>query len=369
MRKGCLIPLIILIVLITAGAIYTFFFLHDKEQEDPMKFKTETPQVTNIIQKTVATGSVVPRKEILIKPQVSGIIREIFVEAGDTVREGDLIARIKVIPDMLSLSNAENRLNRAKISLENAQIDFDRNKKLLEQGVISPADFQPFELSLKQAREEVVAAEDNLQIVKEGVARSSGVETTTLIRSTISGMVLDVPVKEGNSVIEANNFNEGTTIASVADMVDLIFDGKVDESEVEKLEAGMPLILRVGAIESGAFDAVLEYIAPKGVEENGAVQFQIKASVKLSAGQFIRAGYSANADVVLGRRDSVLAISEALVQFDKEQKSFVEVLTAPDTYERRDVKLGMSDGMMVEVLEGVAKEDQIKVWNQPQRPQ
>jgi HlyD family secretion protein len=369
MRKGCLIPLIILVVLIIGGAIYTFFFLYEKEQADPLTYRVEEAIIGNVIKKTVATGSVIPRKEILIKPQISGIIKEIYVEAGDTIKEGDLIAKVRIIPDMASLSNAENRVNRAKISLENAEMDFDRNKKLLEQGVISKAEFQPFEIAKKQAKEELAGAEDNLQIVKEGVAKSSGAATNTLIRSTIAGMVLDVPVKEGNSVIEANNFNEGTTIASVADMGDLIFEGKVDESEVEKLSTGMDLIMRIGAMETKDFKATLEYIAPKGVDENGAIQFQIRAAVKLEQGQFIRAGYSANADVVLDRRDSVLTISESLIQYDENQKPFAEVETAPNQYERRDLELGLSDGMMVEVLNGVKKGDKLKVWNQPIKPE
>lgn len=357
--------MIILIVLVVGGAIYTFYFLYKKEQQDPLKYKTEEPLVDNVIQKTVATGSVIPRKEVLIKPQVSGIIKQIFVEAGDPIKEGDLIARVKIIPDMLGLNNAENRVNRAKIELDNAKADFDRNSALLKQGVIAKAEFQPFEITLRQAEVELSAAEDNLQIVKEGVAKSSGTATTTEIRSTISGMVLDVPVKEGNSVIEANNFNEGTTITSIADMSDLIFEGKVDESEVEKLKPGMALIMSIGAMESRTFTAELEYIAPKGVEENGAIQFQIRAAVKLNSGEFIRAGYSANADVVLDRRDSVLTIAESLVQYDDAQKSFVEVMTSPDMYERRDVKLGLSDGIKVEVLEGVKLGEKIKAWNQP----
>ena len=368
MRKGCLIPLIVLIVLVLAGAVYTFSFLYDKEQQDPLNYRTEEPEVGNIIQKTVATGSVIPRKEVLIKPQVSGIVRQLYVEAGDQIKEGDLIARVKIIPDMVNLSNAENRMNRAKINLENAQMDYDRNNVLVKQGVIAAAEFQQFELALKQAKEESSAAADNLQIVKEGVARNSGSATTTEIRSTIAGMILDVPVKEGNSVIESNNFNEGTTIASVADMKDLIFEGKVDESEVEKLKTGMDLIMRIGAMDTRTFTAELEYIAPKGVEENGAIQFQIKAAVKLDPGEFIRAGYSANADIVLDRRDSVMTISESLVQYDTDDKPFVEVLLPGGDYEKRSVNLGLSDGMRVEVLKGVAAGDKIKLWNQPLKP-
>ncbi|MDZ4752434.1 MAG: efflux RND transporter periplasmic adaptor subunit [Flavobacteriales bacterium] len=318
-----------------------------------------------MIQKTVATGSVIPRKEILIKPQVSGIIREIYVEAGDMVKEGDLIAKVKIIPDMVNLSNAENRVNRAKIDLENSNMDFERNEKLFEQGVIAKAEFQPVEIARKQANEELKAAEDNLQIVKEGVTKAGGTASTTLIRSTIQGMILDVPVKEGNSVIEANNFNEGTTIASIADMGDLIFEGKVDGSEVEKLKTGMQLIMKIGAMETREFTADLEYIAPKGIEENGAIQFQIRAAVKMEPGEFIRAGYSANADIVLDRRDSVLTIAESLVQYDDSQKAFVEVLVSEGTYERHDVQLGLSDGMTVEVLGGVSSGDKIKLWNQP----
>jgi HlyD family secretion protein len=273
---------------------------------------------------------------------------------------------VKVIPDMVSMSNAENRLERARISRDNAAMDFERNLELFEKGVISRADFQQFEIAKRQAGEEMNAAEDNLAIIREGVAKRSGSGTSlTLIRSTIGGMVLDVPVKEGNSVIEANNFNDGTTIASIADMEDLIFLGKVDESEVEKLSLGMDLILTIGAIQSKKYEAKLEYIAPKGVAENGAIQFEIKAAVRLDKADFIRAGYSANADIVLDRKDSVLTISETLVQYDDEQKAFVEVATGENTYERRDVKLGLSDGLRVEVLGGIVADDKIKMWSQP----
>jgi HlyD family secretion protein len=367
MNKGCLYALIVFVVLILAGAGGTLYYLRAKENQGPQQFGTETPDVRNVVLKTVANGSVQPRREIEIKPQISGIIKDIKVEAGDIVKEGDLIAQVTVIPNMVSLSNAENRLERAKIALDNAKMDYDRNKELVDKGVIAPAEFQQFEIARRQALEEMNAAEDNLQIVKEGVARRSGGATLTKIRSTIDGMVLDVPVKRGNSVIEANNFNDGTTIATVADMDDLIFEGKLDESEVEKLRQGMDLILTIGAIEGETFNAELEYISPKGVEENGAIQFQIRAAVQLKSEQFIRAGYSANADVVLDRRDSVLTVSESLVQYDQKQQPFVEVKIGENEWERRDVKLGLSDGLFVEVLDGVSKDDQIKKWNRPQR--
>ncbi|NND77368.1 MAG: efflux RND transporter periplasmic adaptor subunit [Flavobacteriales bacterium] len=365
MKKGKLISLIIFIVIVFIAAAYVIYHLYEKENEDPLKYKGQVGSIESIILKSVATGSVQPRKEIQIKPQISGIITELYKEAGESVSSGDLIAKVKVIPNMVNLNNAENRVNRAMISMENAQMDYDRNKILLDQEVIAPADILPFELALRNAKEEKAAAEDNLQIIKKGVAKRSGAATNTLVRSTISGMILEIPVEEGNSVIEANNFNDGTTIASVADMKDLIFLGKIDESEVEKLKPGMDLIVKIAAIEDKTFNAKLEYIAPKGIEENGAIQFEIKAALNMAEGEFIRAGYSANADVVLDRRDDVFTISESVVQYDKENKTFVEVKVENDTWERRDVELGLSDGLKVEVLSGLAESDSLKLWNQP----
>jgi HlyD family secretion protein len=301
----------------------------------------------------------VPRKEIAIKAKVSGIVEKIFVEAGKYVRSGDVIARVKIIPDVVNLNNAESRLNRAKITWENAKTDYDRATKLFGQKVIPETEFLTTQLNYRTASEELEAAENNLALIKEGSNKKMGGITNTLVRSTITGMVLDVPVKEGNSVIESNTFNEGTTIASVADMGEMIFEGKVDESEVGKIKTGMDLILKIGAIENKEFKARLEYIAPKGVEENGAIQFQIKAAVTLNDSSFIRAGYSANADIVLDRRDSVLAIKESLMT-QSGDSTFVEIETGPQQYEKRLIKTGLSDGINVEVLEGVKKGDKLK---------
>lgn len=339
---------------------WTIWFLYKKSEEKPVLFQTQQPEVTNIIKKTVATGAVVPRKEVNIKPRVSGIIEQLYVIAGDKVKKGDMIARIKIIPNMVSLNEAESRLNRAKINFENAKIDFERNKKLLDVKMLAYSEFQTFQLNYNTAKSELETAENNLQLIKEGMSKSSGTVSNTIVRSTIDGMVLDVPLKEGSSVIESNTFNEGTTIAIVADLGEMIFEGKVDESEVGKIKPGMDLILTIGAIEKDKFDAVLEYIAPKGVKENGAIQFVIKAKMKLKEGVFIRAGYSATADIVLDRKDSVLSISESLLQFESEDKPYVEVETAPQTFEKRPVKLGLSDGIHVEVLDGVKKTDKIK---------
>jgi HlyD family secretion protein len=358
----------ILGVTILLGAfVGTIYYLYAKSQEKPKVYKTQKPIYTDIILKTVATGSVVPRKEIEIKPQVSGIVDEIYVEAGMKIQKGDQIALVKIIPNMVSLNNAENRLRQAKISLDNAKIDYDRNKELIKQKVIADADFQQVELAYKTAEEEYKAAEANLELVKKGETSKNKAQTNRLIRSTIAGMVLDVPVEEGNSVIEANTMNEGTTVASVADMSDLVFEGKVDESEVGKIKEGMNLIMRIGAIENETFDAVLEYISPKGIEEDGAIQFEIKAAVKLREEQFIRAGYSANADIVLDRRDSVLAISEALLQFDGDS-AFVEVETEPQVFEKRYVETGLSDGINIEVLNGIDEDTEMKLWNLSEPP-
>ncbi len=339
--------------------VYTIYFLYQKSQAKPVQYETTKPFKTEIIKSTVATGSVVPRKEIMIKPKVSGIVEELYVEAGDMIKNGDLIARIKIIPDMVSLNNAQSRLNRARINFDDSKRQYERQKELLDQGVIAAAQFETYDLAYKNAVEEVEAAENNLELIKEGQTKKGGSVTNTVVTSTAEGMVLDVPVEVGFSVIESNTFNDGTTIASVADMGDMIFEGKIDETEVGKIKEGMPLILTVGAIDDATFSAILEHISPKGVEENGAIQFQIKANVQLKKDEFIRAGYSANAKVVLDRTDSVLAVPESVLQFEGDS-SYVEVETGPQQYEKRFIKTGLSDGINVEVKSGLAMEDKIK---------
>lgn len=356
---------IIVSILIVGLLAWTLIYVYKKSQEKAITYKTEEPYYTDIIQKTVATGSVVPRKEIDIKPIVSGIIDQLLVQPGMEVKQGDILARIKVIPDMVTLNNAEIRVERATIARDDALVDFERNQMLFDKEVISKADFQPYQLAKKNAQTELEGAEDNLRIIREGASKKNSATSNTLVRSTISGMVLAVPIEIGNSVIEMNNFNEGTTIATIADMSDLVFEGKVDESEVGKIKEGMALILIVGAIENQEFHAELEYISPKGVEENGAIQFEIKAAVELKSDEFIRAGYSANANVVLARKDSVLAINEGLVQYENDTDTYVEIKTGEQKYNRRDVKLGLSDGIKVQVISGVEPGDAIKVWNQP----
>ncbi|MCG8460607.1 MAG: efflux RND transporter periplasmic adaptor subunit [Holophagales bacterium] len=337
----------------------TLYYLYGKSRKPAVEFATETPFSADIVEKTVATGSVVPRREVEIKPQISGIVEELLVEAGDLVRRGELVARIRVVPDMVSLNEAENRLARARISLANARLDLERNRPLVAEGTIPESSFQQLQMAVDNAEEEYRGAESHLQIVEEG-ASSSSAASNTLVGSTIAGMVLEVPVEVGNSVIEANTFNDGTTLVTVADMDEMVFEGKVDESEVGKLELGMEMVLTVGALEEARFQARLEHIAPTGVEEDGAIQFAIRAAIQLEESQFLRANYSANADVVLDRREQVLAIREALLQFDSDNRAFVEVEVAPQQFESRVVELGLSDGLTVEVLGGLAKDDRVK---------
>jgi HlyD family secretion protein len=356
MKKFFKITGLILLAFIFIG---TLGFLYKKSQPKPEIFEVKNPEITNIIKKTVATGSVEPRKEIEIKPQVSGIIDELYVEAGTMVKKGDVLARVNIIPDMVNLNMAESRVNRAKLSFEDAKINFDRQTSLFEKDVISKEEYQKAQLAYNSAREEVESAENNLDLIRKGVTKSSAKTTNTLIRSTIEGMVLDVPVKVGFSVIQANNFNAGTTIAIVADMNDMIFIGKVDETEVGKIKEGMNIELTIGAIDNEKFNAVLKYIAPKGKIENGAIQFEIKADLLLKKDQFIRSGYSANANIVLDKRDSVLTIPEGMLKFEKDS-AFVEIEKGEQKFEKRYVKTGISDGINIEITEGLTKADKVK---------
>ena len=340
----------------------TMFFLYNKSKKKTDMYETKNPFVSNVIMKTVATGSVVPRFEIEIKPQVSGIIDELFVVAGDHISKGQVLARIKIIPDMVMLNSAETRVNRAKINNEDAKISYDRQQKLFDKNVISYEEFKRAKLGYDSSKEELAAAENNLELIKNGVTKKAKSATNTLVRSTINGMILDVPIEVGNSVIQANTFNAGTTIASVADMNDMIFEGNVDETEVGKIKEGMPIQLEIGAIDKEKFDAFLEYISPKGKEENGAIQFEIKANVQLKEGQFIRAGYSANANIVLERKDSVMVIPEGLLKFENDS-SYVEINSGSDeepNYEKRFVETGLSDGINIEITEGLKIEDKVK---------
>ncbi|MGB5371640.1 MAG: efflux RND transporter periplasmic adaptor subunit [Flavobacteriaceae bacterium] len=362
MKKSVTIGILIFIVLAFGGSMY---YLYQKNAEDPVVYQTEQPSTQTIIKKAVATGSILPLEEVLIKPNISGVIEEIFVEGGDYVKSGDLLARIKVVPNLTALNDARNAIEDAKIALDDQKRNFARQQNLFDKGVVSKVDLERAQLTLDQAKQTFAAANKRYDIVKTGTTQGYGNTANTQIRATVSGMVLEVPVEVGNQVIESNNFNEGTTIAAIADVDKMIFEGKVDESEVGKIKEDLPLEITVGAIENKVFDAVLDYIAPKGNAENGAIQFEIKGSLKKGDSTFIRAGLSANASIILGRADSVLAIKEALVQFDdKTKKPFVEIEKGNQQFERTDIELGLSDGIFVEIKSGITKDDKIKVWNE-----
>ncbi len=372
---------VIVLIAIVLGFSVALIYLWKKNQENPITYATDKASEQTIVVKTMATGSIVPKEEVLIKPNISGVVEEIYIEAGEFVKSGDLIAKIRVIPNVSTLTTAKNNIASNQTSVETAQINFknqeaiyNRQKALFEKGVISANDFDGINNSYLQAKQSVEqsrislnAARQNYDIIKTGTTVGLGNSAQTLVRATVSGMVLDVPIKEGNQVIEANNFNEGTSIASIADIKKMIFEGKIDESEVGKIKEGLPLEITVGAIDNKSFDAVLDYIAPKGVAENGAIQFAIKGTLDTIESTFIRAGLSANASIILDKAEKVLAIKEALVQYDPRTKQpFVEVATGDQKFERREVKLGISDGIYVQILEGVTANDEVKVWNQLQ---
>lgn len=353
----------ILMALVAVIFIGTFVFLYIKSQPQPEVYDEFTLQRMDIRKTTVVTGKIEPRNEVNVKPQISGIITEILKEAGETVQEGEVIAKVKVIPDMGSLSAAQSRLRLAEINRKQAQTDYDREKALFDKGLVAADEYDKIAQALRQAREEVDAAQDNLEVVRDGVSKSNASASSTLIRSTITGLILDIPVKVGNSVILANTFNDGTTIATVANMNDLIFRGNIDETEVGRLSTGMTMKITIGALQDLKFDARLEYIAPKATEQNGANQFEIKAAVNIpSNATNIRSGYSANAEIVLAEAKNVLAVPESAIEFEGDD-TYVYVIKGEgdkQTYERRKVQTGISDGINIEIRNGVKPNERIR---------
>jgi len=360
MNKYVKYGLIAIVIVGVLGAIVYFL----KQNSTPKQlYKTETAERKDITNKVIVTGKVIPEDEINIKPQISGIIDEVLLEEGTEVKAGDLIAVVKVVPNEQSLNQSAGRVRNAELSLNNAKIEYDRNKTLFDRGVISNQEFNNRQLAYDQAQQELKNAKADYQIIKKGSAGGSS-SANTNIRATVSGTILEIPVEEGDQVIQSNNFNDGTTIATIADMNKMIFEGQVDEAEVGKLFEGMPLEISLGALEKNKFDAKLKFIAPKGVEEEGAVQFKIEGDLVMNDSTYIRAGYSANASIVLEEKKDVLAIKEALLQFDKEtEKPYVEVEVAENEFERRELELGISDGIDVEIISGLDGDAKIKVWN------
>ncbi|MEO6883705.1 MAG: efflux RND transporter periplasmic adaptor subunit [Bacteroidia bacterium] len=354
--KKIIVTIVVLGIL--ALFVWTGVFLYRQSEQKPIVFETGQPLITNIIQKTIATGSIVPKKQIAIKPRVSGIVEELFVNPGDLVKTGQKIAEIKIIPNIVTLNDAETQLDKAKINYDAEKIVFDREKQLYDQKVIADAEYTQEVSKMDLAKADLQSSTNNLQLVQNGASKQSG-QSSNIVYSTSEGMVLDVPVKKGSSVIESNTFNDGTTIADVADMNQLMFQGNVDESEVGKLKIGMPINIVIAAIENKTFHATLEYIAPQGTTVQGAIQFEVRATVKQEGGTFIRAGYSANAEIVLAKKDSVLALPEGLVVF-KIDSTFVDVETKPQTFVRTYIKTGLSDGVNIEILHGIQLKDKIK---------
>ena len=359
MKKYSKLIIAAIIALIFIG---TFVFLWQKSQPKEVVYNEFTPKLDSIQKTTIITGKIEPRNEVNVKPQISGIIAELLKEPGQFVQKGEVIAKVKVIPDMSQLSSAEMRVRLADINLKQAQVDYQREENLYNQKLVSADEYDKSKQALNQAKHEKLAAEDALEVVRDGVSKSNASASSTLIRSTISGVILDIPVKVGNSVILSNTFNDGTTIATVANMNDLIFRGNIDETEVGQLVNGMNMKITIGALQDLKFDASLEYISPKAVESNGANQFEIKAAVKLSEGSKIRSGYSANAEIVLARADKVLSIPESAIEFSGDS-TFVYVIKGDGkdkTYDRTYVETGLSDGVNIEIKKGITVKDKVR---------
>ena len=348
----------LIFILIGLVFIGTFAYLFKRSKPKEIRYEELTPAVEDIVKSTVVTGKIQPRDEVNVKPQISGIIAELYKEAGQSVKEGEIIAKIKVIPDMSSLSSAQSRVRLAEVNLKQAQTNHDREKALFDKQLVSADQYDQVRQALQQAKEELSAAKESLGIIRDGVSSSNKSGSSTLIRSSVSGLILDIPVKVGNTVINSNSFNDGTTIATVADMDDLIFDGNIDETEVGRLSSGMPVKITIGALQDVSFDAVLEYISPKAVENGGVNQFEIKASVKIPDEVTIRSGYSANAEIVLQEVKQVLSVPESAIQFDGDD-TYVYLVTA-NGYERRDVVTGLSDGVNIEIKEGLSAGEKVR---------
>lgn len=353
---------LIIAIIIAFIFIGTFVFLYQKSQPEPIVYNEFTTKTGDISKTTLITGKIEPRNEVNVKPQISGIITDIYKEAGDVVKAGEVIAKVKVIPDMSQLSSAESRVRLAEINAKQAQTDYDRDKVLFDKHLITAESFDKVSQTLHQAQEEVKAANDALEVVRDGVSKSNASASSTLIRSTISGVILDIPVKVGNTVILSNTFNDGTTIATLANMKDLIFRGNIDETEVGQLAIGVPMKITIGALQDVKLNASLEYISPKAVENNGANQFEIKAAIDIKGAKSLRSGYSANAEIVLQTAKNVLTIPESAVEFNGDS-TFVYLVKGKGeqkTYERHPVTIGISDGVNIEIKKGLSNKDIVR---------
>lgn len=349
----------IVFALIAIVVLGTFAFLFVKSKPEVDTYNELTVTRGTVEKTTVITGKIVPRDEVNIKPQINGIIAELYKEAGQEVQENEIIAKLKVIPDMSSLSSAQSRLRLAELNLKQAQINYDREKALYDKNLVSAEEYDSILQNLNQAKEETAAARESLEVIRDGVSSSNTTGSTTLVRSTISGLILDIPVKVGNSVIQANTMNEGTTVATVANMNDLIFDGNIDETEVGSLNEGNNMVITIGALQNYSLDATLEYISPKAVENNGTNQFEIKAAVVVPDSKMIRSGYSANAEIVLEKAEDVLLLQESALDF-KGDSTFVFIKKGDNEYSSTPVTTGLSNGVDIEIISGVKEGDVVR---------
>ena len=349
----------IVIAVIAVLFIGTFVFLYRKSKPEEVRYQELTATVQDIDKTTVITGKITPRNEVNVKPQINGIIAELLKEAGQQVQKDEVIAKLKVIPDMNSLSSAQSRVRLSEINLQQAQVNYDREKALFDRNMVSAEEMDKVSQALAQAKEERAGAQDALEVIRDGVSSSNATSSSTLVRSTITGLILDVPVKVGNSVIQANTMNDGTTVATVADMTDLIFDGNIDETEVGMLFEGMPMKITIGALRDYTLDATLEYVAPKAVENNGANQFEVKAAVNVLSDKMIRSGYSANAEIVLETVKNVLTVPESALEFIGED-TYVMLKGEDGKYRKQKIETGLSDGVNIEVKSGIKEGDTVR---------
>ena len=351
------------IILLILGFLFAIAYFVRTNSKSAIEYETTTPFTSSIQKTSVVTGKVIPEDEVEIKPQLNGIIQQILVEEGDVVQNGDLIAIIKVVPDERSVYGGQSQVNSAKLNVQNAEKQMERANELFSKQIISQQEYEDFELRFSTAVENLRAAENDLEIIREGSVSGSSTANTN-IRATVSGTILEIPVKLGDQVIAANNFNAGTSVAIIADLNKMIFEGQVDEAEVGKLEIGQELKINMAAIPDREFDAKLKFVAPKGTEQGGAVQFKIEADVTLDEDSFVRAGYSANGSLVVDNRQDIMVIAEALLQFDRRtQQPYVEIEISDQNFERKDLEIGLSDGIKVEIISGIEVNDKIKIWN------
>lgn len=361
MKKFLKILLWSLVGLVFVG---TFVYLFLNSQPKVEKYEIIEPTVADIERVTILNGKIEPRDEIEVKPQVPGIISEVLVEPGDNVTEGDIIAKIKIIPDESQLSSAKNRVRVARLDMEERKLEYDRTKTLFDKKFESREKLDQDLNLYNKSVEEYKAAEDALAIIRDGVSKDNAQQSNTLVRATITGLVLEVPVKVGSSVIQSNTFNDGTTIARIADMSDLVFKGKIDETEVDYLAEGMPMHISIGAIAGSNLDAVIEKISPVATDDNGTNTFEVKAAVKADSEMRLRAGYSANANVVLAAAPGALSIPESVIEFVGDS-SFVYILdgegeSGAQKFNRTAIETGVSNGVNVAVVSGINEASKLR---------